>query len=90
MADTPNPFAGLPPSSTRPAVYAASVTPNDSTDLALYAKFLWVGGAGSVKVDMIETGTVTFTGVRAGTLLPIGVKRIWSTGTTATNILALR
>lgn len=73
-----------------PAKNAAAVTPNDSTDLTNAARGLYIGGAGNVVVDMVGTGsTITFTGVVAGTILPIRVSRVRSTSTTATDIVAL-
>jgi hypothetical protein len=68
----------------------AAVTPNDSTDLTALARAIYVGGTGAVKVTMVNGDTPTFTGVQAGSILPIAVRRVWSTGTTATSILALR
>lgn len=64
-----------------------NLTSRGSTSGAL--KGLFIGGAGNVKVRMADGVDVTFTGVAAGTLLPIQVVRVWSTGTTATNIVAL-
>jgi len=73
-----------------PADNAAAVTPSDGSDLANAARALFVGGAGAVKVDMVGgTTAVTLTGVVAGSVLPIRVSRVYSTGTTATNIVAL-
>lgn len=72
-----------------PAVEAFLVVPNDTTPLKTDARSLWVGGAGDVKVDMVEGGTVTFVAVPAGTLLPVSVSAVYATGTTATNIIAL-
>ena len=73
-----------------PADNAAAVTPADGSDLANPARALFVGGAGAVKVDMVGgTTAVTLTGVVAGSVLPIRVSRVYSTGTTATNIVAL-
>jgi len=73
-----------------PAHNAAAVTPNDGSDLANSSTALFVGGAGAVKVDMVGGTTgVTLTGVVAGSVLPIRVSRVYSTGTTATNIVAL-
>jgi hypothetical protein len=73
-----------------PADNAAAVTPSDGSDLANFSRALFVGGAGAVKVDMVGgTTAVTLTGVVAGTVLPMRVSRVYSTGTTATNIVAL-
>lgn len=72
-----------------PATDAASVTPNDSADLSTHARGLWVGGAGNVKIDTLDGTTVTVVGAAAGSVVPIGAKRVYSTDTTATSILAL-
>lgn len=70
------------------AKMAAAVTTSDSATFApTYG--LYVGGAGNVKVDMYDGGTVTFNSVTAGTILPIKATRVYATGTTATNIVAL-
>lgn len=51
---------------------------------------LYVGTGGDVKVTMAGNGqVVTFKNVPDGCFMPIFVKRVWSTGTTATDILAL-
>lgn len=71
------------------AYNAVAVTPNDSADLTDIGAALYVGGDGNVRVKMAGGNTVTFTGVVAGTVLPILVDRVYSTSTTATNILAL-
>lgn len=68
---------------------AVSVTPSDSTDLTNPSLALWIGGAGAVNVDLLEGGTVVFSAIPAGTLLPIRAKRVRSTSTTATLILSL-
>jgi len=72
-----------------PATNAVAVTPSDSVDLSYVSRAVYVGASGNVKVVMADSGTVTFVGVPAGATLPIRVSRIWSTGTTATNIIAL-
>lgn len=72
-----------------PAHNAVAVTPNDGADLTDTTRALYVGGAGDVKVDMLGSGTVTLVGVTAGTVLPIRADRVYSTGTTATSIVAL-
>lgn len=67
---------------------AVVVTPNDSADLSS-SGIIYVGGAGDVKVDTIAGNTVTFYGVPAGCYVPVRVKRVYSTGTTATNMLVM-
>jgi hypothetical protein len=73
---------------TASARRAAAVTLSD-TAVIENTRALFVGAAGSVKVSMVEGGDVTFVGVSAGTVLPIQVVKVWSTGTSAASILAL-
>lgn len=78
-----------------PAYNAVPVTPSDTTDLTYMTRGLYIGVAGDVTVNMLNgtsatnIGTVTFTAVPAGTILPIACWRVKSSGTTATNITAL-
>lgn len=69
---------------------AAAVTPHDSNAQTLFpCDAIYVGTAGNLAVIMKNGTTVTFTGVKAGTVLPIGVNRVNATNTTASNIVAL-
>lgn len=74
---------------------ATAVTKSDSTVLPRTAG-LYIGGGGDVTVQMagaVQTAAVTqvlFKAVPTGTTLYIAVTKVMSTGTTATNILALR
>lgn len=71
-----------------PARSAAAVTPNDSADLTEPAKALYVGVAGDVSVDLVQGGeSIVFKNVQG--ILPVAVKRVNSTDTTATDIVAL-
>ena len=73
-----------------PSVDAAAVTTSDSADLPVIpTRGLYVGAAGDVKVIMASGATVTFADVLAGTVLPIQVRRVFATGTVATDIVAL-
>lgn len=68
-----------------------AVTPSDSTDLDPYCKALYIGVAGDVTVIPkinADSASVTFKAHPVG-YMPIQVRRVLSTGTTATNILAL-
>jgi hypothetical protein len=71
-----------------PAAVAAAVTPHD-TNLIDMTRGLYVGGAGDVTVRMRNGSNCTFTGVPAGSILPVQCDRVLSTGTTATNIVRL-
>lgn len=51
--------------------------------------FLFIGGAGNVAVTTIGGDDVTFNAVPIGTVLPVQVLKLKSTGTTATLINAL-
>lgn len=74
------------------AVYSAwkaiAVTKSDSTVLET-TRGLYVGGGGDVAVVMADDETVTFSAVPTGSVLPVQVKKVMSTNTTATLILAL-
>lgn len=50
---------------------------------------IYVGVAGDVTVETVGGDTETFTAVPAGTFIPVMVKRVNSTSTTATNMVAL-
>ena len=72
-----------------PAVKGFEVAVSDGSDLPFYPRALYVGVAGNVTVVMKDDTTLGFVGVTAGSFLPIRPKRVKSTGTTATNIIAL-
>ena len=67
---------------------AAAVTPSDSADLA-QVSVIFVGVGGNVKVTTAQGTAVTFTGVNAGAVLPVQVRRVWATGTTASSMTAV-
>lgn len=74
----------------------AAVTKSDSAEItditgALNANgcLLYVGTGGSIKVKTIAGDILTFVNVLSGTFLPIQVKQVYATGSTATDILAL-
>lgn len=76
-----------------PGVLAEEVTPNDSADLTVLARGLYIGGAGDVAVHMRgEDGgptVITYVGLLAGQVYPIAAQRVMATATTATNIVAM-
>lgn len=89
MAAAVDQYASVAAGVSGNATHAAAVTPSDTTDLTNVSRWLFVGGAGNVVCIMQDGTTVTFTGVLAGTLLPIRCSRVMATSTTATNMVAL-
>lgn len=69
---------------------AIAVTPSDTADIEpSYAKCLYIGVAGHVSIEPVGgPGTVVFSNHPVG-YLPVQTRRVNSTGTTATNIVAL-
>jgi len=74
---------------TSPAEDAFAITPSNTVDLANFSRAIWVGGTGDVKVDMVGSGTVTYTTVPAGYMLAVRASRVYATGTTATSLVAV-
>lgn len=62
---------------------------SSQTGLGNTGCFLFVGGAGNVAVTTIGGDDVTFNAVPVGTILPVQVIALKSTGTTATLVNAL-
>lgn len=50
---------------------------------------LYIGTAGNLRVTTIAGDDVTFTGINTGAFFPVQVIKVWATGTTASNIIAL-
>lgn len=86
MADN---FAFVSDGADMPARRLLAVTPNDSTDLTDIPKALWISAAGTVNLvaasDVANTGTPMGT-LAVGTIIPVRVRRVRATGTTATVI----
>jgi len=85
----PDGFQNSSPSLSGPAAHGFAVTPNDSTTLSETTRALYVGSAGAVTVLMASGASVTFTGIPAGTMLPVRVTKVMASGTSATDIVGL-
>jgi hypothetical protein len=70
------------------AKIAVAITPANS-DLVESVRALYVGTGGALRVTTVLGNDVTFTNVADGSILPVSVKRVWSTSTTASNIIGL-
>ena len=50
---------------------------------------LYIGTAGNLKVTTVAGDEVTFIGINTGAFFPVQVAKVWATGTSASNIIAL-
>jgi hypothetical protein len=70
---------------------AVNVTPSDTVDLSIgFTRGIYVGGTGALRVKMLDGGVIAFPRIVGGSIMPLCVSRVLSTGTTATNIIALK
>lgn len=82
-----NPFKNRVIPVSGPAPDMAPVTPSDGTDLAAMAVSLYIETGGTVVVTT-AAGQHRTISVADHSYLLVGVRRVWSTGTTASGIHA--
>ena len=74
---------------------AASVTPSDTANVPSASGgtnngcVLYVGSAGNLRVQTVGGDDVTFNNINTGAFIPVQIVKVYATGTTASNILAL-
>lgn len=71
-----------------PATHLQTVAPSDTADLAVTTRAIAVGADGFVQVTT-KSGTIGRIFIMAGAPFPIRATRVWASGTTATDIVAL-
>lgn len=71
-----------------PYANAFEVTPSDADPLEVEAQALYIGATGDVEVTTVGGDDILFTGVPAGTTLPVAVSYV-KEGTTAVVVIAL-
>lgn len=82
-----NPFSNRNAALSDPARDLVPVIPSDSAELEHVAVALYVEGAGTLSFVTVS-GTVRSVNVADFSILPVGVRRVNATGTTATAIHA--
>ncbi|MCI2395670.1 hypothetical protein [Aliiroseovarius sediminis] len=82
-----NPFENRSLSLRGPATDMAPVTPSDAVDLSHFAVALYVETGGAVAFTSVAGHDRVVT-VSDNAILPVGIRRILATGTTATGIHA--
>lgn len=83
-----NPFENRAIALSGPATDIVPVTPDDATDLGDVAVALYIETAGTVNLVTVNGGSRSVN-VAGNSILPVGTRRVLSTGTTATGIHAL-
>jgi len=86
MADK---FQKFYPHLESPAENGYSIVPSNVSDLPYITRKLYVGGTGNIVLNTSGGDNITLVGVQIGTVLNIRASRVFSTGTTATNIVGL-
>ena len=64
---------------------AGAVTPSDSATFS--PSVVYVGTSGNVAVTTAAGDSVTFTNVQSGGVIPVRIKAVLATGTTASNLV---
>jgi hypothetical protein len=82
-------YENTSPGLTSPATHAFAITPADNTELPEITRGIYVGGPGNVRAVLRSGADVTFSGLPAGTVLPLRARSIQATGTTATALVGL-
>jgi hypothetical protein len=72
-----------------PARYFLNVTPSDSTRLTYETRGILLGVAGDIAIADVTGASVVISGLVAGIIHPISTFKIFSTGTTASDICVL-
>lgn len=84
----PDAFVDRARSALDPAITIFDVDPSDVADLPHVTTAVNVTTPGTIRVTMAD-GTVGDLTVQPGQMIPLRVRRVWVTGTTATGIKGL-
>ena len=82
-------FETINPGLDSPSSHGFSVVPHDSTDFAEVTRAIYVGNGGTISLVMMSGAVLQLSGVSGGSLLPLRVRRINATGTTASGLVGL-
>lgn len=82
-------FASRHATLTSPAYDGFPITANNAEPVSEVTRAVYVGTAGDLTATFASGETVTFKNVAAGTILPIRISHVLSTGTTAADLVGL-
>ena len=92
MPDQNDPLSNFPGGIESPAENSYIIVPSDSANTSFTTRAVYVGGGGNLNVELESDAAganTIFTAVPAGSTLPIRVRKVHSTSTTATAIIGL-
>jgi hypothetical protein len=70
------------------AFHGFAIVPSDTADLPYVVNKIYVGVSGSITVTFDDdTSSVQLVNVANGVLRDFRIRRVWATGTTATNLI---
>ena len=85
-----DPFAKTADSVIAPAADCFDITPSDTDELAKGTKAVFIGVGGDLVIQSVDgTQDVTFRNLTDGSVLPVRLRAVRSTGTTASNLIGL-
>lgn len=73
-----------------PITNAFSISPSNTTDLPVTTRSVYIGSSGDLRVtlkDMPDGTFVTYKNMIEGLSYPLRIKRVFSSGTTASNLI---
>ena len=73
---------------TYQAIKAVSITADTDNDLAIIGALIFVGTGGNLEVTTVSGDTVIYKNLPDAYTLPVQVRRVKATNTTATDIIA--
>lgn len=82
-------FASRHATLTSPAYDGFPITTSDAAPVLEVTRAIYVGVAGDLTATFASGETVTFQNVAAGTILPIRISHVLTTGTTADALVGL-
>lgn len=82
-------YTGRADAINAPAQRGFAIAPSDGADLVAETRGLWVGASGDIVLVLASGDEVTIAGAVGGTVLPLRVRRVKASGTTATQLVGL-
>lgn len=86
MADK---FEHQAPGLTSPGLSAFAINPSNGNDLPQVTRALYVGAAGNVRVELVDGSEATFRSMQPGMMYPLRIRKVFSTGTSADDLIGI-